>query len=63
LAHELSKTATGQTLYLIDEPTTGLSFYESTKLKDVMQAPALDKGNFDRGDRAQPRCNSAALTG
>ncbi len=35
LATELSKRATGKTLYLIDEPTTGLSFYDVHKLMDV----------------------------
>jgi excinuclease ABC subunit A len=37
LATELSKRATGKTLYLIDEPTTGLSFYDVHKLLDVLQ--------------------------
>ena len=37
LATELSRRATGKTLYLIDEPTTGLSFYDVHKLMDVMQ--------------------------
>ena len=32
LGRELSKRATGKTLYLIDEPTTGLSFYDVHKL-------------------------------
>jgi len=44
LASELSKRATGKTLYLIDEPTTGLSFYDVHKLMDVMQR-LVDKGN------------------
>jgi excinuclease ABC subunit A len=35
LATELSKRATGKTLYLIDEPTTGLSFYDVHKLLDA----------------------------
>ena len=34
----------GQTLYLIDEPTTGLSFYDVHKLMDVIQR-LVDKGN------------------
>jgi excinuclease ABC subunit A len=37
LATELSRRATGKTLYLIDEPTTGLSFYDVHKLLDVLQ--------------------------
>jgi len=44
LATELSKRATGKTLYLIDEPTTGLSFYDVHKLMDVMQR-LVNKGN------------------
>ncbi len=37
LSTELSRCATGKTLYLIDEPTTGLSFYDFQKLLDVLQ--------------------------
>ena len=44
LATELSKRATGKTLYLIDEPTTGLSFYDVHKLMDVIQR-LVAKGN------------------
>ncbi len=44
LAAELARRATGSTLYLIDEPTTGLSFYDVHKLLDVMQR-LVDKGN------------------
>ena len=44
LATELSRRATGKTLYLIDEPTTGLSFYDVHKLMEVMQR-LVDKGN------------------
>jgi excinuclease ABC subunit A len=44
LATELSKRATGKTLYLIDEPTTGLSFYDVHKLLDVLQR-LVDKGD------------------
>ena len=44
LASELSRRATGKTLYLIDEPTTGLSFYDVHKLLDVVQR-LVDKGN------------------
>jgi len=44
LATELSRRATGKTLYLIDEPTTGLSFYDVHRLLDVMQR-LVDKGN------------------
>ncbi len=44
LATELSKRATGKTLYLIDEPTTGLSFFDVHKLMEVIQR-LVDKGN------------------
>jgi excinuclease ABC subunit A len=44
LATELARRATGKTLYLIDEPTTGLSFYDVHKLLDVVQR-LVDKGN------------------
>ncbi|WP_313707932.1 excinuclease ABC subunit UvrA [Planktothrix agardhii] len=44
LASELSKRATGKTLYLIDEPTTGLSFYDVHQLLNVLQR-LVDKGN------------------
>ncbi|MEB3318841.1 MAG: excinuclease ABC subunit UvrA [Cyanobacteriota bacterium] len=44
LATELSRRATGKTLYLIDEPTTGLSFYDVHKLVDVVQR-LVEKGN------------------
>ena len=44
LATELSRRATGKTLYLIDEPTTGLSFFDVHKLMDVIQR-LVDKGN------------------
>jgi len=44
LATELSRRATGKTLYLIDEPTTGLSFYDIHQLLNVLQR-LVDKGN------------------
>ena len=44
LASELARRATGKTLYLIDEPTTGLSFYDVHHLLNVLQR-LVDKGN------------------
>ncbi|MBI5327487.1 MAG: excinuclease ABC subunit UvrA [Deltaproteobacteria bacterium] len=37
LAKELSKRATGRTIYILDEPTTGLHFADIQKLLDVLQ--------------------------
>ena len=36
LAKELSKTSTGKTIYLLDEPTTGLHFHDVQLLMDVL---------------------------
>ena len=44
LAKELSKRATGRTLYILDEPTTGLHFHDVRKLLEVLQE-LVDAGN------------------
>ncbi len=44
LASELSKRSTGQTLYILDEPTTGLHFEDILMLMNVLQE-LVDKGN------------------
>lgn len=44
LAKELSKRATGKTIYILDEPTTGLHFADVHKLLDVLQK-LVDTGN------------------
>lgn len=44
LASELSKRATGKTVYILDEPTTGLHFSDVRRLIDVLQR-LVDSGN------------------
>ena len=44
LAKELSRTSTGKTLYILDEPTTGLHFADIKRLLDVL-ARLTDSGN------------------
>ena len=44
LATELSRRSTGKTLYILDEPTTGLHFGDLEKLLEVLYA-LRDKGN------------------
>src|SRR5690606_26956358 len=44
LSRELSKRGTGRTLYILDEPTTGLHFEDVRKLLDVLRR-LVDQGN------------------
>jgi excinuclease ABC subunit A len=44
LAKELSRRATGRTLYILDEPTTGLHFHDVKKLLDILGS-LVDLGN------------------
>ena len=48
LATELSRRATGRTLYLLDEPTTGLHMADVQKLIDVLQR-LVEAGNTRAG--------------
>jgi excinuclease ABC subunit A len=44
LSKELSKRSTGRTIYILDEPTTGLHFHDIAKLLDVLQR-LVEAGN------------------
>jgi len=44
LAAELSRTSTGKTIYILDEPTTGLHFADVKKLVEILQR-LVDQGN------------------
>jgi excinuclease ABC subunit A len=44
LSKELSRRATGRTLYFLDEPTTGLHFHDVAKLLEVLHE-LVDNGN------------------
>ncbi|MGD0665444.1 MAG: excinuclease ABC subunit UvrA [Rhabdochlamydiaceae bacterium] len=44
LAKELSRPSTGKTVYLLDEPTTGLHFHDIGKLIEILQS-LVDRGN------------------
>ena len=44
LAHELSKRETGSTMYILDEPTTGLHFYDIDRLLQTLH-DLVDRGN------------------
>ena len=54
LAAELQKRSTGRTVYILDEPTTGLHFEDIRKLLKVHQWPG-GQGQYGDRHRAQPR--------
>ena len=62
LATELSRRATGRTVYILDEPTTGLSFEDTAALLEVLQALVEQRQHGDR-DRAPPRRDARTPTG
>ena len=55
LAHELSKRGTGKTLYVLDEPTTGLHFHDVSMLLSVFKK-LQDAGEYVIDYRAQLGC-------
>ncbi len=56
LATELSKRSTGKTIYILDEPTTGLHFADVHKLTEILRRLSSD-GNTVIVDRAQSGCD------
>ena len=62
LATELQKVATGRTLYVLDEPTTGLHLADVEKLLEVLQR-LVDERQHGARDRAQPRRHQAGRLG
>ena len=56
LAAELSKRSTGKTIYILDEPTTGLHFADVHKLTEILHRLGGGRQYGDR-DRAQPGCD------
>ena len=62
LSTELGKRATGHTIYILDEPTTGLHFEDVRRLLDVLQR-LVDNGQHDARDRAQPRRHQVGRLG
>ena len=61
LATELSRRATGRTLYILDEPTTGLSFEDVNALLRVLQR-LVDARQHGARHRAPPRRRQATPT-
>ena len=56
LASELAKRSTGHTIYMLDEPTTGLHFEDIRRLLTVLSTPGRS-GQHGARHRTQPRCD------
>ena len=61
LATELSRKSTGKTIYILDEPTTGLHFADVHKLVEILRR-LVRRRQYGGCYRAQPRRDKRQLT-